>query len=204
MSPIQTKKENIARKETAKKVEKKIKEKTPSKPKVVEKKKEPKTKEPTAVEKVEETKPQAEVSASETSKVAQLKKKVEDKAKSIKKQVEGIKPRGEVIETVYKRRVVTYQSDGRKDPFTPIGEQINIEFGKTPVPAYESLKLVGILKDASGNMALLEDGEGYGYIMREGDRVRNGEVIYVGDNRLLFQITEYGWSKTVSIELFKE
>ena len=186
MSPTQTKKENIARKETAKKVEKKIKEKTPSKPKVVEKKKEPKTKEPTAVEKVEETKPQAEVSASETSKVAQLKKKVEDKAKSIKKQVEGIKPRGEVIETVYKRRVVTYQSDGRKDP------------------AYESLKLVGILKDASGNMALLEDGEGYGYIMREGDRVRNGEVIYVGDDRLLFQITEYGWSKTVSIELFKE
>jgi len=140
----------------------------------------------------------------ETSKVDQLKRKVEDQAKSIKTQADMMTPRGEVIDTIYRRKVITYETGGKKDPFTPIGERINIEFGKTPQPAYESLKLVGILKDASGNIALLEDGEGYGYIMREGDKVRNGEVIYVGDNKILFQITEYGWSKTVSMELSQE
>ncbi len=148
--------------------------------------------------------PEVESSTPETSKVAQLKERAEKEAEAIKSQAEKIKPRGEVIEAVYKRKVVTYSSDGRKDPFTPVGEKINVEFGEAPQPSYESLRLVGILKDASGNMALMEDGEGYGYIMRLGDKVKNGEVIYVGDDRVLFQITEYGWSKTVAIELSKE
>ena len=142
-----------------------------------------------------------DTSVVEISKVDQLKKKAELKAKAIKSQVEKIRPRGEVIEAVYKRKVITYESDSRRDPFTPMGEGISVEFGQAPEPAYESLKLVGILKDISGNMALLEDGEGYGYIMRQGDRVKSGEVIYVGDDRIIFQVTEYGWSKTIAIEL---
>lgn len=152
----------------------------------------------------EEVKAEAESIASETSEVAQLKVKAEKTAEAIKSQVEKIKPRGEVIEAVYKRKVITYESEDQRDPFTPLGEEIKVEFGKAPEPAYESLKLVGVLKDVSGNMALLEDGEGYGYIMRQGDKVKNGEVVYVGDDRVLFQIVEFGWSKTVAIELSKE
>lgn len=195
----------------AKKVEAKKETQTISVPKTIETVKQPGIKEQTAAKEAKpeaktEAKTEAETTAvqPETSKVAQLKKKVEDQAKSIKTQAEMMTPRGEVIDTIYKRKVITYETGGKKDPFTPIGERINMEFGKTPQPAYESLKLVGVLKDASGNIALLEDGEGYGYIMREGDKVRNGEVIYVGDNKVLFQITEYGWSKTVSIELSEE
>lgn len=147
---------------------------------------------------------ETESSATETNKVAQLKEKAEREAEAIKAQAEKIKPRGEVIEAVYKRKVVAYSSEGQRDPFTPVGEKINAEFGKAPQPAYETLKLVGILKDVSGNMALMEDGEGYGYIMRVGDKVKNGEVIYVGDDKVLFQIAEYGWSKTVAVELYRK
>ncbi|HEX9916766.1 MAG TPA: AMIN domain-containing protein [candidate division Zixibacteria bacterium] len=202
---VEKKEAKPAEKIIAPKTEEKKQVKTASKSNIVPAEKPPQAQKAKPTEEIkEEAKVEAESTTTETSQVAQLKVKAEKTAEAIKSQVEKIKPRGEVIEAVYKRKVITYGSEDQRDPFTPIGEEIKVEFGKAPQPAYESLKLVGILKDVSGNMALLEDGEGYGYIMRQGDKVRNGEVIYVGDDRVLFQIVEFGWSKTVAIELSKE
>ncbi|MGH8003902.1 MAG: hypothetical protein ACRECJ_04170, partial [Limisphaerales bacterium] len=69
------------------------------------------------------------------------------------------------------------------------------------VPAAEQLRLVGLMRSLAGNKALLEDGEGNGYILAPGDRVRNGYLVSVSENKVLFQVTEYGWTKTVAMEL---
>lgn len=115
------------------------------------------------------------------------------------KQKEKIK-----LDTIPKRKVLTYSSFGRKDPFVPLTEKISFEFGEAPLPNVESLKLVGVLEDKSGLKALLEDDQGYGYILEQGDRVKNGYVLKVFKDKIVFEITEYGWSRTVSLELSTE
>lgn len=107
------------------------------------------------------------------------------------------------IETFPKRKMVQYRSYGRRDPFSPlIGDKKVTEFGQVPIPSIENLKLVGILQDLDGNKALLEDNSGYGYIMEPGDRVKNGSVIMVDEDRIVFQIQEYGWSRNVALDLY--
>jgi hypothetical protein len=111
-------------------------------------------------------------------------------------------PRGATIAGIPQRESIYYDSQERRDPFVPLTERITTEFGEIPLPTFESLKLVGVLKDQSGNRALLEDERGYGYIMKSGDQIKNGFVVSVEDNKVIFQIQEYGWSKTMALELF--
>ncbi|KPK99505.1 MAG: hypothetical protein AMJ90_09460 [candidate division Zixibacteria bacterium SM23_73_2] len=108
---------------------------------------------------------------------------------------------GTKLDTVPGRKVLTYSSYNARDPFTPLTEKISFEFGEAPLPDVESLELVGILENKSGLKALLEDERGYGYIMEQGDRVQNGYVLKVFEDRIVFEITEYGWSRTVALEL---
>jgi len=105
------------------------------------------------------------------------------------------------LDTIPGRIVLTYSSYGSRDPFVPLTEKISFEFGEAPLPDVESLNLVGILEDRAGLRALLEDDQGYGYIMEQGDRVQNGYVLKVFEDRIVFEITEYGWSRTVALEL---
>jgi hypothetical protein len=112
------------------------------------------------------------------------------------------KPEGTPAEEISAREIIYYQSEGRRDPFAPLTERISTELGEIPLPTFESLKLVGILRDEAGNRALLEDDKGYGYILKKDDRIKNGYVVSVDDNQVVFQIQEYGWSKTIALELF--
>ena len=110
------------------------------------------------------------------------------------------KPKGTTLQMAPKRRVICYHGEGKRDPFVPLTQRITTEFGEIPLPTFESLKLVGILKDENGNQALLEDERGYGYIMKNGDRIKNGYVVSVEESKVIFQIQEYGWSKTIALE----
>ena len=70
------------------------------------------------------------------------------------------------------------------------------------MPNVEGLRLVGVIEsDGMSNSALFEDQDGYGYILKEGDKVRKGYVLRVEQNRVYFQIFEYGWSRTLSLNL---
>jgi hypothetical protein len=111
------------------------------------------------------------------------------------------KPEGTVLELVPQRGIIHYHGEGKRDPFVPLTERISAELGEIPLPTFESLKLVGVLKDETGNRALLEDERGYGYIMKNGDKIKNGYVVSVEDNKVIFQIQEYGWSRTIALEL---
>jgi hypothetical protein len=102
------------------------------------------------------------------------------------------------------RKLITYNPETRRDPFVPLTEREDMQFGEAPLPRFENLKLVGIIRDAGGNQALLEDEVGFGYILRSGDRIKNGYVLSVEENKALFQVEEYGGYKTMTLELNPE
>ncbi|HVP36859.1 MAG TPA: AMIN domain-containing protein [Terriglobales bacterium] len=120
---------------------------------------------------------------------------------TLKKEAQAAMP-GKIMEETPKREVLVYHNGQRKDPFSPLTEKKNFELGTVPLPTIEELKLVGILEDNSGYKALLENDLGYGYILQAGDRIRNGSVISVDKERVIFQIQEYGYTKNIALELY--
>lgn len=102
---------------------------------------------------------------------------------------------------VAERESLIYVGEEKRDPFVPLSQEIDFEFGEIPLPTVENLKLVGTLEDYGGHKALLEDNRGYGYLLKSGDKVKNGFVVNVFKNKIFFQIEEYGWSRVISLEL---
>jgi len=123
------------------------------------------------------------------------------KPDTLKKEVQ-VKIPGKVMEETPKRELLAFHTGQRKDPFSPLTEKKNFELGTVPLPSIEELKLVGILEDNIGYKALLENELGYGYILQVGDRIRNGSVVSVDKERVIFQIQEYGYTKNIALELF--
>jgi len=94
-----------------------------------------------------------------------------------------------------------YQSYGRPDPFrTLVDGQFEQSSGGELVDA-NSAKLVGVMWGEADQFALVEDGEGFGYILRVGDRVLNGRVVSIRKDRLTARLTLYGISNTVVLKL---
>ncbi len=140
--------------------------------------------------------------------------KVEDKGASDSKQKSTsrfrrsptgpTKIKGTLVAEFPKRLVIKYKSRSYRDPFeTLINEArtYNSPVEKR-VPNVEGLKLVGIIESAGGeNRALFEDKDSYGYILKAGDKVQKGYVLRVDSDRVYFQIFEYGWSRTVALNI---
>jgi hypothetical protein len=108
--------------------------------------------------------------------------------------------KGSVIDNAPKRKSIEYTADDEKDPFASLIGKVT---GKraNELPSLENLKLVGILEDNITSSALFEDGEGNGYILQPNDRIQSGYLVSVSDNKATFRITEYGWTRTVALEL---
>ena len=114
--------------------------------------------------------------------------------------VSGAPLGGVQVDTTPKRKLVEYASRGIKDPFAPL---VGVGSGKISkgLPSLENLKLVGILEDEELHRALLEDSEGNGYMLKPNDKIHSGYLVAVTDSKAIFQITEYGWTRTVALEL---
>ena len=94
-----------------------------------------------------------------------------------------------------------YQSYGKTDPF-----QVLVAGGYEQTTASEvvdmnSAKLVGVMWGQDDRFALVEDGDGFGYILRVGDRVRNGRVVSIRKNSLAARISLYGITNQVLLKL---
>jgi hypothetical protein len=101
------------------------------------------------------------------------------------------------------RETVKYSSRGKRDPFSPLFERIEeSEFGVAPIPSIENLELVGVLESPLHNWALCQDARGFGYILQAGDRIKEGRVLRVDQDRVVFQVSEYGWTRNVTLELY--
>jgi hypothetical protein len=113
------------------------------------------------------------------------------------------RPQEEQWQGFAKREKVKYSSKGRRDPFSPLlNFSDDYEFGVAPLPTFQSLSLVGILQSFGQNLALLEDSRGFGYILQAGDRIKDGRVLRVDQDRVIFQVSEYGWTRNISLELY--
>jgi Tfp pilus assembly protein PilP len=99
---------------------------------------------------------------------------------------------------------VVYQTSGRPDPFMPLIEDATSSAKGGELPDVETLRLVGILQDKKVSRALFEDYNNYSYILRTGDRVKNGFVLSIEETRVVFQIRQYGWNRQVAIDLENE
>lgn len=111
------------------------------------------------------------------------------------------KVKGSLAASFPKRDVIRYRSYGRRDPFMPLLSKSLSGFQSGQLPDVETLRLVGILQGDFRDLALLEDMEGYGYIMESGDKVRNGYVIQIYEDKILFQVEEFGWSRSVALSM---
>lgn len=123
------------------------------------------------------------------------------KESAVKKTVATKKRTSVKIEAFPRRKLVKYKPGGQRDPFKPLIGTGGVQLITGKLPAIENLKLVGIIEEESGNRALFEDSEGNGYILKPLDRVSNGYLVSVKKNKAIFQITEYGWTRTVALNL---
>ena len=99
------------------------------------------------------------------------------------------------------RTEVFYSDEGRRDPFEPLLKGLRSGFSTDDLPSVEALRMVGVLHDADQAMALMEDTDGHSFILRPGDPVQNGRVLSVGEQRTVVQVDEYGWTRTVVLQL---
>ncbi|MBU8870275.1 MAG: pilus assembly protein PilP [Gemmatimonadales bacterium] len=96
-----------------------------------------------------------------------------------------------------------YQSYGKTDPFKILVAGEYEQTSASDVVDMNSAKLVGVMWGQDDRFALVEDGEGFGYILRVGDRVRNGRVVSIRKNSLTARITLYGITNKVLLKLEK-
>ncbi len=94
-----------------------------------------------------------------------------------------------------------YQSYGKTDPFAVL---VSGNFEKTTATELVDINtahLVGVMWGQDDKFALVEDGEGFGYILRVGDRVRHGRVVSIRKNSLTARVTLYGITNKVVLKL---
>ncbi len=94
-----------------------------------------------------------------------------------------------------------YQSYGKNDPFRQLVDGKYEQVGGGEFADLNSAKLVGVMWADDDQFALVEDGGGYGYILRVGDRVLNGRVVSIRRDRLTARLTLYGITNTVVLKL---
>ncbi len=93
-----------------------------------------------------------------------------------------------------------YKAFNRKDPFQSLitGEFEESEFELVDI---YSVRLVGVLSGGMERFAMLEDSNGFGYIVRTGDLVRNGSIVTVGDRSLVARVTFFGQTTSVTLRM---
>ncbi len=94
-----------------------------------------------------------------------------------------------------------YRSHGRSDPFKALvsGEYEQATAAETV--DLNSARLVGVMWGQEDRFALVENGEGFGYILRVGDRVQHGRVVSIRKNSLTARVTLYGITNRVVLKL---
>jgi hypothetical protein len=94
-----------------------------------------------------------------------------------------------------------YQSYGKDDPFRVLVDGEYEQIQAADLVDMNSAQLVGVMWGTDDRFALVEDGEGFGYILRVGDRVRHGRVVSIRKNSLTARVTLYGITNKVVLKL---
>lgn len=93
-----------------------------------------------------------------------------------------------------------YKAFNRRDPFQSLiaGEFEQSEFELVDINA---VRLVGVLSGGMERYAMLEDKNGFAYILKAGDPVRNGSVVSIGERTLVARVSMFGQTNSVTLHL---
>lgn len=93
-----------------------------------------------------------------------------------------------------------YKAFNRRDPFQSLvdGDFEESEFDLIDI---YSVRLVGILSGEMERFAMLEDNDGFGYIIKAGRPIRNGRIVSVGDRLLVARVTVFGQTNSVTLRM---
>jgi len=93
-----------------------------------------------------------------------------------------------------------YKAFNRRDPFQSL---IVGEFEESEVELVDvySVRLVGVLSGGMERYAMLEDNNGFGYIVKTGDPIRNGSIVSVGDRSLVARVSMFGQTTSVTLRM---
>jgi len=91
-----------------------------------------------------------------------------------------------------------YSSRGKRDPFKPL---VSGKPKATELLDVEHATLIGIMWSPKERYALLQDKDGKGYILKEGDRVSRGRVLSIKKKEVIFKLYGFGEVKRVSLKI---
>jgi len=94
-----------------------------------------------------------------------------------------------------------YGAFNRRDPFRSLVDGSFVRDGKMELVSLGAVELVGVVRGDLDRFALLEDEKGFTYILRVGDRVRNGSIVAVGENTLTARVTSFGQTRKVTLHM---
>lgn len=122
-----------------------------------------------------------------------------------KAQDESLSPSQESLQRINALRAneFFYQSYGKDDPFRVLVDGDYEQVKGAELVDMNSAQLVGVMWGEEDRFALVEDGEGFGYILRVGDRVRYGRVVSIRKQSLTARVTLYGITSKVVLKLEK-
>lgn len=98
-------------------------------------------------------------------------------------------------------KVYYYQAFNQRDPFQSLIAGEFEESGELDIVDIYAVKLVGVLSGGVEKYAMLEDANGYAYIMKAGDPIRNGSIVSVNDRALIARVSLFGQTSTVTLRL---
>lgn len=94
-----------------------------------------------------------------------------------------------------------YSAFNRRDPFASLIVGEFVKNKKMDPIDLNSVELVGIVKGDLDRFCLLEDENGFSYILRVGDKVRNGRVVAIGDKSLVARVTNFGQTTKFTLHM---
>ncbi len=102
---------------------------------------------------------------------------------------------------VLRENLYYYDAFNHRDPFRSLVEGAFNQSDKMDLVNLSAVQLVGVVRGEVDRFALLEDTQGYSYILRVGDRVHNGSVVSIGEDELVARVTNFGQTTTVRLRL---
>jgi Tfp pilus assembly protein PilP len=94
-----------------------------------------------------------------------------------------------------------YSAFNKRDPFSSLIVGDFVKNKKMDPVDLNSVELVGVVKGDLDRFSLLEDENGFSYILRVGDQVKNGSVVAIGDKSLVARVTNFGQTTKFTLHM---
>ncbi len=94
-----------------------------------------------------------------------------------------------------------YKAGGSRDPFMSLVSTDGDR--RTDIVDLSVVTLVGVVTSGDSPFCIVEDAEGVSYVLRKGDRVKNGRVVSINPGALVASQTILGYTTTFKLRLLE-